>query len=109
MNGYLYLAVAIVSEVVATSALKASEGFARVAPSVITCVGYAISFWFMSQAMKTIPVGIAYGIWSGVGIILITAIAWVLYRQTLDLPAMIGMGLILVGVVVINVFSKAGA
>jgi len=107
LSGYAYLVVAIVSEVIATSALKASHGFSRLLPTAITCVGYGISFWFMSQAMKSIPVGLAYAIWSGVGIILITAIAWVLYRQRLDLPALAGMGLILAGVLVINLFSKS--
>jgi multidrug transporter EmrE-like cation transporter len=107
MNGYAWLAIAIVAEVIATSALKASDGFTRTAPSVITSLGYAIAFWCMAQSMKTIPVGLSYAIWSGVGIVLITAIAWVLFNQKLDAPALVGMGLILAGVLVINVFSKS--
>lgn len=109
MNGYAWLAIAIVAEVIATSALKASEGFTRTLPSVITSAGYAIAFYCMSQSMKTIPVGLSYAIWSGVGIVLITAIAWVLFKQRLDAPALVGMGLILAGVLVINLFSKSGA
>ena len=94
---------------IATTALKASDGFRNTAPSVITAVGYSIAFWCMSQAVRTVPVGIVYALWSGVGIVLITIIAWVLYRQNLDLPGLIGIGLILAGVVVIQVFSKATA
>ena len=107
MSGYAYLAIAILTEVIATSALKASEGFTRLLPSLVVVAGYAISFWCMSLTLKTIPVGLAYAIWSGVGIILITAIAWVLYKQTLDAPALLGIGLILGGVLVINLFSKS--
>lgn len=106
---YLYLAVAILSEVIATSFLKVSDGFTRPIPSAITVVGYAISFYFLSLALRTIPTGIAYAIWSGVGIVLITAIAWIFQGQKLDAPALGGLGLIVAGVVVINVFSKATA
>lgn len=107
MNGYAWLAIAIVAEVIATSALKASDGFSKTLPSVVTSVGYAIAFYCMSQSMKTIPVGLSYAIWSGVGIVLITAIAWVMFKQRLDAPALIGMGMILAGVLVINLFSKS--
>ena len=107
MNGYAWLAIAIVAEVIGTSTLKASEGFTRLLPSVVTAIGYAIAFYCLSHSMKTVPVGVGYAIWSGVGIVLITAIAWVLFKQKLDLPAMIGMSMILAGVVVINVFSKS--
>lgn len=103
---WLYLAVAIVSEVIATSALKASEGFTRLWPSVIVVTGYVSAFYFLSLTLKTIPVGVAYAVWSGVGIVLIALIAWRLYGQTLDLPAIAGMGLIIAGVVVLNLFSK---
>ncbi len=103
---WLYLAVAIVSEVIATSALKASEGFTRLWPSVIVVTGYVSAFYFLSLTLKTIPVGVAYAVWSGVGIVLIALIAWRLYGQTLDLPAIVGMGLIIAGVVVLNLFSK---
>lgn len=106
---YLYLAVAILSEVIATSFLKVSDGFSKPIPSAITVAGYAISFYFLSLALRDIPTGIAYAIWSGVGIVLITAIAWVFQGQKLDAPALAGLGLIVAGVVVINVFSKASA
>lgn len=107
MNGYAWLGLAIVAEVIATTALKASDSFSKLWPSLITAVGYSFAFWCLSHSMKTVPVGVGYAIWSGVGIVLITAIAWVLFKQKLDLPAMIGMGMILAGVVVINVFSKS--
>jgi small multidrug resistance pump len=106
---YLYLAVAILSEVIATSFLKVSDGFTRPVPSAITVAGYAISFYFLSLALRDIPTGIAYAIWSGIGIVLITTIAWVFQGQKLDVPALGGLGLIVAGVVVINVFSKATA
>ncbi|PZU91024.1 MAG: QacE family quaternary ammonium compound efflux SMR transporter [Chelatococcus sp.] len=106
---YLYLAVAILSEVIGTSALKASEGFTRPLPSLITAVAFAIAFYCLSLSLRTIPVGIAYAIWSGIGIVLISLIALVLFGQKLDAPALIGMGLILAGVLVINLFSRATA
>lgn len=106
---YLYLAVAILSEVVATSFLKVSDGFTKPMPSAITVAGYAISFYFLSLALRDIPTGIAYAIWSGIGIVLITTIAWVFQGQKLDAAALGGLGLIVAGVVVINVFSKATA
>ena len=107
MNGLAWLAIAIVAEVIATTALKAADGFVRLGPSLITVVGYVVAFWCMSHAIRTVPVGLAYAIWSGAGIILITAIAWVLYKQALDAPALIGIGLILAGVLVINVAGTA--
>jgi small multidrug resistance pump len=106
---YLYLAVAILSEVVATSFLKVSDGFTKPVPSAVTIAGYAISFYFLSLALRDIPTGIAYAIWSGVGTVLITTIAWVFQGQKLDAAALGGLGLIVAGVVVINVFSKATA
>lgn len=105
--GFLYLTIAIVAEVVATSALKAAEQFTRLGPSVIVVVGYGIAFYFLSLALKTIPVGIAYAIWSGLGIVLVSVAAAMLYRQVPDLPAVIGIALIIAGVVVINVWSKS--
>ena len=105
-NAYATLAIAILSEVIATSALKASDGFSRPYPTAIVAVGYGISFYCLSLTLRTIPVGVTYAIWSGVGIVLVTAIGWVLYRQMLDTPALVGMGLIVVGVLVINLFSK---
>ncbi|MFN3511586.1 MAG: DMT family transporter [Phenylobacterium sp.] len=109
MTGYAWLAIAIVAEVIATTALKASDGFTHTVPSVVTAVGYGIAFWCLSLAIRTVPVGLAYAIWSGVGVVLITAIAWVLYRQALDPPALAGMALIVAGVLVINLFSKSAA
>ncbi len=106
---WVFLSVAIVSEVIGTSALKASEGFSRLWPSAIVVVGYALAFYFLSLALKTIPVGVAYAIWSGAGVALIALIAWVLYGQALDLPAIIGMLLIVAGVVVLNLFSNTGS
>ncbi len=104
-----YLAIAIISEVLATSALKASDGFTRLYPSIIVVVGYSSAFYFLSLTLRTIPVGIAYAVWSGVGVVLISLVGWILYGQRLDAPAFIGIGLIAAGVVVLNVFSKAVA
>ncbi|MFT0849196.1 SMR family transporter [Achromobacter sp. F4_2707] len=104
-QAYLYLGIAIVSEVIATSALKASNGFTQWWPSVVTVVGYAIAFYFLALTLRIIPTGVAYAIWSGVGIVLISIVGWVAFKQSLDWPAIIGMGLIVAGVVVINMFS----
>lgn len=106
---WLYLAVAIVSEVIATSALKAAEGFTRPLPSLIVVVGYGVAFYCLSVVLRTLPVGIAYAIWSGVGVALIALVGWLLYGQALDLPAVVGMALIVAGVIVLNVFSKTVA
>jgi small multidrug resistance pump len=103
--GKLYLAVAIISEVIGTSALKASAGFSRPLPILIVVLGYGMAFYFLSLTLRTVPVGIAYAIWSGVGIVLITLIGMLWFRQSLDLPALLGMALIVLGVVVINFFS----
>lgn len=107
MQQWIFLAVAIVSEVAATSALKASEGFSRLWPSLIVVVGYAAVFYFLSLTLKTIPIGVAYAIWSGVGVALIALIAWVFFGQTLDIPAIIGLLFIVAGVIVLKLFSKA--
>jgi len=104
---YLYLAIAIIGEVVGTTALKATEEFTRLIPSLIVVVGYGTAFFFLTLALRTIPVGIAYAVWAGIGIVLISAASWVLYKQALDAPAIIGIALIAVGVVVINVFSSS--
>ncbi len=109
MNGGVLLAIAIVGEVVATSFLRASNGFTELVPTLVVVIGYAITFYFFSLALQTIPVGIGYAIWSGTGIVLIALIAYFVHGQTLDLPAVIGMGLILSGVLVINLFSKSAA
>lgn len=103
------LTIAIVAEVIATTALKQSAGFTRPLPMVVTAVGYAIAFWFLAIALEKIPTGIAYAIWSGVGIVLITALAWLVHGQKLDAPAFAGIGLIMAGVLVLNLFSKSGA
>ena len=106
MQNWLYLIVAIVSETVATSALKASEGFSKPWPSVLVVIGYGTSFYFLSLTLRVIPVGIAYAIWSGVGVTLIALAGWLLFGQKLDVPAIIGMALIVSGVTVMNVFSS---
>ena len=109
MKVWLFLVIAIVAEVIATSCLKSSEGITRLLPSLATITGYAIAFFFLSLALKAIPVGIAYAIWSGVGIVLISTIGWLLFKQSLDTPALLGMGLILSGVLIINLFSTSTA
>lgn len=103
---YLYLSIAIIAEVIGTSALKASEEFTKLYPSLVVAVGYGVAIYFMSLVLKTIPIGITYAIWSGVGIVLITLAGVLLYKQVPDTPAMIGMALIISGVVVIHLFSK---
>ena len=107
MNHWLALAIAICGEVIATSALKASNEFTLLIPSIIVVVGYGTAFYFMAISMRVLPVGIMYAIWSGMGIVLVSIIGWLVYKQTLDLPSMIGMGLIIAGVIVINLFSKS--
>jgi small multidrug resistance pump len=104
---YALLAIAIVAEVIATSALRASEGFSRLLPTVVVVLGYGAAFYCLSLTLRSIPVGIVYAIWSGAGIVLITLVALVLYRQVPDWPAIIGLGLIVSGV--LNVFSKMQA
>ncbi|WLT05867.1 DMT family transporter [Gilliamella apis] len=106
MNAYLLLFAAIICEVIATSSLKLSNGFTNLTFSIITIIGYSASFYILSLALKTIPVGIAYAIWSGIGIIIISLIAWIFLKQSLDLAALIGMGFIILGVVIINLFSN---
>ena len=104
--GQLYLFLAIVTEVIATSALKATDGFSRLWPSVLTLVGYAISIYLLALTVRTMPVGIVYAVWSGTGVVLIAAIAWIYYRQAIDLPGLIGIALIIAGVLIVNLFSK---
>ncbi len=107
MNTWWILAIAIIAEVIATSALKVSEGFTRLIPSLVVVVGYGIAFYGLALTLKTIPVGVAYAIWSGMGIVLVTLIGWFLFDQKLDPAAIIGMVLIIAGVVVMNVFSAS--
>jgi len=106
MQSWIYLAVAIVSEVIATSFLKSAEGFTRLWPSLVVVVGYLLAFYLLSLTLKTIPVGVAYAIWSGVGIVLIAISGWLFLGQSLDTPALTGLALIIAGVAVINVFSR---
>ena len=108
MKNFLFLFVAILCEVIATSSLKASDQFTKLVPSILTILGYIAAFYFLSLTLKTIPVGIAYAIWSGVGIVLVTLVAAILYKQQPDWAAIAGMALIIAGVVFINVFSKMG-
>lgn len=104
MNQIL-LAIAIVSEVIATSALKQSDGFTRAGPTALALIGYGIAFWLLAIVMRSMPVGVVYAVWSGTGVVLITLVGWLVYRQVLDAPALIGMGLIVAGVLVINLMS----
>ena len=106
---YALLAIAIVAEVIATSAMRAADGFSRLLPSMVVVLGYGIAFYCLSLTLRSIPVGIVYAIWSGAGIVLITLVALVLYRQVPDVPAIIGLGLIVAGVAVLNLFSKMQA
>jgi small multidrug resistance pump len=104
---YIYLLIAIIGEVIATSALKAAEGFTKPVPSAVVVVGYGVAFFFLSLTLRTIPVGIAYAIWSGIGIVLVTLFGYFYYKQTLDLPAIVGLALIVAGVAIVNLFSKS--
>lgn len=104
---WVYLAIAILGEVIGTSALKATEGFTRLWPSLGVIAGYGVAFFFLSLSLKTIPVGVAYAIWAGVGTALIALIGWAVLGQKLDAPAVIGIALIVAGVVVMNLFSDA--
>lgn len=104
---WIHLAIAILSEVVATTALKASAGFSRFWPSVLVVVGYGCAFYFLSLTLRSIPVGIAYAIWSGVGVVLVCLLGWLIYGQKLDLAAGVGIALIVTGVMVLNLFSRS--
>jgi small multidrug resistance pump len=106
---HVYLLVAIVFEVLATTALKQTDGFTRLLPSIVTIAGYGFAFYFLALTLRVMPVGVVYAIWSGAGIVFITAIGWLWFRQTLDLPAIIGICLIVAGVLVINLMSKTMA
>lgn len=109
MKNYLFLAAAIICETIATSSLKKTEQFSRLLPTVIFVVAMSASFYLLTFALRSIPVGIAYAIWSAAGIVLISIVSYFLYKQSLDTPAILGMALIILGVVVINLFSKSGA
>ncbi len=105
MIQWLYLSVAIVAEVIGTSFLKSSEGFTRLGPSLVVVVSYILAFYFLALTLKTLPVGVAYAVWAGAGVALIALAGYLFFGQTLDLPAIFGIGLIVAGVMVINVFS----
>ena len=102
---YTYLLIAILSEVLATSMLKASDGFTKLIPSIVTFIGYSVSFYFLSMVLRYIPMGISYAIWSGLGIVLISIVGLLVFKQELDLPGIFGMVLIISGVIVIHLFS----
>jgi multidrug transporter EmrE-like cation transporter len=106
---WIYLLIAIVAEVIATSALKPADGFTKPLPTAIVFVGYGTAFLFLSLTLRTIPIGVTYAIWAGLGIALITAIGWLVFGERLDPFALLGIGLIVAGVLVINIFSKAAA
>lgn len=106
MPGWLFLVVAIVAEVVATSALKASNGFSRLWPSVLVVVGYGCAFYFLSLTLRYLPLGVAYAVWAGLGVVLTTLIGWALFQQKLDAGALIGIAFILAGVVIMNICSS---
>ena len=107
MPGYLYLAIAIAAEVIATTSMKAIDGFSKPLPLLLVVGGYGIAFWMLTLVVRTIPVGVAYAIWAGLGIVLVSIAAMFIYQQKLDLPAVLGMGLIVSGVVVIQLFSSS--
>ncbi|MEE2974039.1 MAG: multidrug efflux SMR transporter [Candidatus Thermoplasmatota archaeon] len=107
MNNWVYLGLAIFSEVVATASLKSTEGFTRLMPSLVVLVGYSAAFYFLSLTLDTIPIGVAYAVWSGVGVATITLVSFVLYDQKIDAAGLIGIGLIVAGVVVLRLFSEA--
>jgi len=103
---WIYLTIAIFAEVIATSALKSTDGFTRLFPSIIVIIGYLFAFYFLSLTLRTLPISIAYAIWSGLGVILIAMVGWFFYKQSLDLAGMVGVGFIIAGVVILNLFSK---
>lgn len=107
MKAWLLLMGAIIAEVTATTALRASDGLSRLGPTLVVIVGYSISFYLLSLTLRTIPMGIAYAIWSGIGLVLITLAARIFFGQKLDAPALIGMGFILAGIVIMNLFSRS--
>ena len=109
MTTYIYLATAIVAEVIATSALKSSAGFSKLLPSIVVVAGYGTAFYFLTLTLRTMPIGIVYAVWSGVGVALISVIGWLVFKQSMDLAAIIGITLIVLGVVILNVFSKVSA
>ncbi|EKE87659.1 DMT family transporter [Idiomarina xiamenensis] len=106
MKNWIFLSIAIVGEVIATTALKSTHGFTKLIPSIVVLLGYAISFYFLSLSLKSIPVGIAYAVWAGLGVVLVTFIAWLIYGQKMDVWSFVGVGLIIAGVAILNLLSK---
>lgn len=106
---WLILGLAIIAEVIATSSLKLSEGFTRLWPSVVVVIGYGVSFYLLALTMKSLPIGVIYAAWAGLGIVLVTLVGWVFFKQHLDLPALLGIALIITGVIIMNVWSKSGS
>jgi small multidrug resistance pump len=104
---WIYLLVAIAFEVVGTSALKNTDGFTKLGPSLIVVAGYGAAFYFLALTLRVMPVGITYAVWSGVGIVLISIIGWLAFEQSLDAAALVGIGLIVAGVAVINLLSSS--
>ena len=107
MNNWVYLGLAIFSEVIATASLKSTEGFTRLVPSIVVLIGYAAAFYFLSLTLDTVPIGVAYAVWSGVGVATITLVSFVVYNQKIDTAGLIGIGLIVAGVIVLRLFSEA--
>ena len=107
MNNWVYLGLAIFSEVIATASLKSTEGFTRLMPSIVVLMGYSAAFYFLSLTLDTIPIGVAYAVWSGVGVATITLVSFVVYDQKIDAAGLLGIGLIVAGVVVLRLFSEA--
>ena len=107
MNNWVYLGLAIVSEVIATASLKSTEGFTRLVPSIVVLVGYSAAFYFLSLTLDTIPIGVAYAVWSGVGVATITLVSFLVYDQKIDAAGLLGIGLIVAGVVVLRLVSEA--
>lgn len=107
MNDWIYLFLAIMSEVIATASLKSTEGFTKPIPSIIVLVGYCAAFYFLSLTLDTISIGVAYAIWSGVGVATITVVSYFLYDQKIDLAGILGIGLIITGVIVLRLFSES--
>jgi small multidrug resistance pump len=103
---YFYLAIAIICEVIATSALKASQEFTKPLPSLLVLCGYSCAFYFLAYSLKEIPIGIAYALWAGIGIVLVACIGTLFYQQKLDRPAILGIAFILIGVLIINIYSN---
>jgi multidrug transporter EmrE-like cation transporter len=109
MQTYMFLAIAIIGEVIGTSALKASQGFTQLVPSIIVIAGYGVAFFFLSLTLRTFPVGLAYAIWSGAGIVLVSAAGWIIYGQKIDFWGFVGLSLIVAGVLIVNLISKSAA